>query len=154
MRAPTAHSAPLDGGGRLWHRRAVLSALTGQPRRVFLLDGCGALLTLAGVVLVLGSFDSTFGVPPTALRPLALGAGALATYSFACWAAFPRLAARVRPFLVFLALANAGYCAAAWVALFTLRAQVTPLGFAWFGVETAVVALVVGLELVTARRAP
>jgi hypothetical protein len=127
-------------------------ALPDQPRRVFLLDGCGALLTLAGVLLVLGPFASHFGLTPAALRPLALGAGALATYSFGCRAAFPRLEARVRFFLIALALGNAAYCVATWGLLFTLRAEVTPLALAWFGGETAVVALVVALELATARR--
>ncbi|HEY0880466.1 MAG TPA: hypothetical protein VGD87_02990 [Archangium sp.] len=129
-----------------------LRALPDQPRRVFLLDGCGALLTLAGVVLVLGPFEPHFGVPPTALRPLALGAGALAAYSFGCGAAFPLFAARAWPFLVGLALGNTLYGAATWVVLFTLRAQVTPLALAWFGAETVVLALVVAVELATARR--
>jgi hypothetical protein len=128
----------------------VLHALTAQPRRVFLLDGFGALLTAAGLLLVLMRFERSFGVPAGVIAPLA--AVVFALYSLSCWAVYRQVGRRPRAFLVAIALANAGYCIVTWALAFAHRAEVTPLGFAYFAAESVIVTLVVTLELKTAAR--
>lgn len=131
-----------------------LRALTSNPRWVFLLDGCGALLTFGLLMFVLVPLERHFGVPADALMPLAFAAGAFALYSLGCFAGFSRIGPRYRPFLGAIALANSVYCAATWSLLATHRTQVTPLGVAYFAGESAVVALVVALEVATVLRPP
>jgi len=124
-------------------------ALLDHPRRVFLLDGCGALLTCAGLLLVLLPFERHFGLPAGVLQPLAAVALVFALYSFGCWASFRHVGPG---FLVGIALANAAYCVVSGALVLMHRAAVTPLGFAYFSAEAVILCLVVTLELKTAAR--
>lgn len=130
----------------------IVRALTSNPRWVFLLDGCGALLTGALLIFVLVPLERHFGVPAEVLRPLAFAAGSFAVYSLGCFAGFSRVGPRYRPFLGAIALANSVYCATTWAILMAHWDRVTSLGVAYFAVESAIVALVVALELATVRR--
>ncbi|NOU33461.1 MAG: hypothetical protein HOO96_36660 [Polyangiaceae bacterium] len=130
----------------------LVRALISNPRWVFLLDGCGALLTGGLLMFVLVPLERHFGVPAEVLRPLAFAAGVFALYSLGCFAGFSRIAARYRPFLGAIALANSVYCATTWAILMAHRDRVTSLGVAYFAVESAIVALVVALEVATVRR--
>ncbi len=130
----------------------LVRALTSNPRRVFLLDGCGALLTGALLLLVLMPLERHFGVPADVLRPLAFAAGAFALYSLGCFAAFSRIGPRYRPFVAAIAVANTVYCATTWGILVAHRERVTTLAFAYFAVESAVVAAVVAIELAAVRQ--
>ncbi len=129
----------------------LLRALTARPRWVFLLDGCGALLTGGLLIFLLMPLERHFGVPAAVLKPLAGVAGAFAFYSLGCFAAFSWVGRRYRALLTAIAVANTVYCATTWAVLIAHRARVTSLGVAYFAGETLVVALVVALEIITAR---
>lgn len=79
---------------------------TAAPHRIFLLDGLGALLSAAGLGIVLPGFPDTFGAQPGILYLLAGVACVFAAYSFSCYFLRP---AQWRPFLVAIATANTLY---------------------------------------------
>ncbi|MCP4446502.1 MAG: hypothetical protein GY811_14320 [Myxococcales bacterium] len=119
------------------------------PRRLFLLDGLGALLSafLLGVVLV--HFESTFGMPSQTLHGLAAIAGVFCLYSLTCsllnieqWRGGLRL----------IASANLLYCCLTLGAMLYLHQDLSLLGFAYFAGEIAVVVALATLELRTASR--
>lgn len=129
----------------------LLRFLSSRPRWVFLLDGCGALLTGALLLCLLAPFERQFGMPVEVVTPLAYVAGGFAVYSLSCWALFPKVASRRRVLLSIIALANSAYCVTTLAMVVAYRARITPLGVAYFVGESLVVAAIVALELATAR---
>ena len=118
-------------------------------QRLFLLDGAGAALSALCLGALLPRFARALGVPAAALYPLAGLAGALATGSLLCYWANPR---PWQPWLRAIAGANLCYGAlTAWM-LALGPGHVTAWGWAYFGLELAVVALLAGWELRTAAR--
>jgi hypothetical protein len=128
----------------------LVRSLTSNPRSVFLLDGCGAVVTAALLVFLLAPLERHFGMPVFVLRPLAYIAGAFALYSLGCFSLFPTLAARASALLTVIALANSLYCVATLVMLVAHRAHITALGVAYFIGESLIVGTIVALELKTA----
>lgn len=125
-------------------------SLSTNPRSVFLLDGCGALLTGALLVLLLAPLEPYFGMPAFVLRPLAYVAAVFALYSLGCFALFPKLAGRASILLTVIAIANSLYCVATLAMLVAHRAHITALGVAYFIGESLIVGMIVALELETA----
>ncbi|MCO6487363.1 MAG: hypothetical protein J5I98_03045 [Phaeodactylibacter sp.] len=114
------------------------------PRKLFLIDGLGALLSafLLGVVLVW--WEPVFGMPPKVLYPLAAIAGVFAVYSLSCCFF---LTQNRRPFLRGIAVANLLYCCLTLGLVFYFYPQLTALGVAYFLVEITVVLILAGVEL-------
>ena len=81
--------------------------LAQQPKKIFLLDACGALLTFFLLYLV-GSWEALFGMPKEVLQPLSIIAVFFALYSFFCYA----FIAQWRIYLKGIAVANMLYCVA------------------------------------------
>jgi hypothetical protein len=131
--------------------RALLQSLVGRPRHVFLLDGCGALLTGALLRLLVMPLERVFGAPADSLGPFVWAALAMATYSFGCFALFPHVRAHVRTLLYVIATANALYCVCTLAMVYAQRNLVTPLGVAYFVGESLIVAGVIALEIATTR---
>jgi len=132
----------------------LLRFLSSKPRWVFLLDGCGALITGILLVYLLAPFERHFGMPVEVVRPLAYVAGGFAVYSLSCWALVPKVAARHhRVLLSIIALANSAYCVTTLAMVFAYRARITPLGVAYFVGESLIVGAIVALEFATAARA-
>ncbi|MEW4567783.1 hypothetical protein AB1L88_07940 [Tautonia sp. JC769] len=77
-----------------------------HPRRLFLIDGLGALVSAAMLGVVLVRLESVFGVPPRMLLVLAIFPVFFAVYDFACFLLDPRSPGRLlRP----IGLANLSY---------------------------------------------
>ncbi|MCB9298425.1 MAG: hypothetical protein H6559_35735 [Lewinellaceae bacterium] len=116
------------------------------PRKLFLIDGLGALLSafLLGVVLV--QMEHIFGMPPKVLYPLAAIAGVFAIYSLSC---FLFLTQNRGAFLKGIAVANLLYCCLTLGLVVYCYPQLTALGVAYFLVEIGIVLILVGVELRT-----
>ncbi|MCB9038886.1 MAG: hypothetical protein H6557_19915 [Lewinellaceae bacterium] len=115
-----------------------------SPRKLFLIDGLGALLSafLLGVVLV--QWEHIFGMPPRVLYPLAAIAGAFAVYSLSChW--FPTQ--NHGPFLKGIAIANLLYCCLTLGLVVYWYPQLTALGVIYFLVEIGIVCSLAIVEL-------
>jgi len=119
------------------------------PRRLFLIDSLGALLTALMLGLVLSSFVPVFGMPRAVLYPLSLIAVGFAVYSFFCYRRFPT---NWPPFLRGIAVANLFYCCLTLGLVFYYYEQLTVLGGLYFlGEIIIVVSLAVG-ELKTVKK--
>lgn len=114
---------------------------TANPNKLFLADGCGALLStfLLGVVLV--QLQSLIGMPTAVLFYLAAGAAVFTIYSFSCY--FSKVK-NWRPFLRAIAITNILYCCLTLGLVFYFYEQLTALGIFYFIVE---IILVVSLSI-------
>lgn len=118
-----------------------------NPRKLFLIDSLGALLSafLLGYVLV--KFESTFGMPPKVLYILASIAGAFAVYSFVC---FLGNLSNWRRFMRIIAIVNLLYCCLTLGLVIYLYQELSVLGVIYFVLEIIIIVLLAMVELKTA----
>ncbi len=129
--------------------RILIEAFVSKPKRLFLLDGVGALVTAALLLGLLAPMEDLFGMPRWNLYPLSGIAMVFAAYSLACHFLLRR---RWRPFLRAIAYANLAYCCLTLVSMIYLSQSLTALGIAYFAGEIIVVLGLVGLELAVGRK--
>jgi hypothetical protein len=123
---------------------ALLAQLARNPKRLFLIDGLGALLSASLLGLVVGHWEGSFGMPQTTCNVLALIALGFAAYSISCYF-FVR--GNWKIFLKVIAFANLAYCCLT-LALASLQyATLQPLGIAYFLGECMVVGGLIYCEL-------
>lgn len=122
-------------------------------RKLFLLDGIGALLTAFFLVVPLSYFKEYIGMPDDVLIYLALVAFVFSVYSFSC---FLLPIENRKPFLIAIGLGNSLYCALTLVAVFSHYASLTILGVSYFLVEMVIIGVLVSVELraAGAQRSP
>jgi hypothetical protein len=119
-------------------------------RRLFLIDGIGAILTALLLSQVLARYESLFGMPAHLLYILAGIAACFALYSLTC---FWRVRDGGAPFLKAIAIANTLYCAATLGLVVYRFDTLTWLGVSYFVGEVLVVMALVSVELRAARKA-
>lgn len=120
-----------------------------NPKALLLADGWGALLSSFMLSVVLVRFNSSFGVPAGTLYFLAFFPIVFAFYDFGCFIWLKRNHHR---FIKAIAIANLLYCfLSIGLALFHYT-EITYLGWGYFLLECAIVAVLVNVELKTARR--
>lgn len=113
-----------------------------HPERLFIVDGIGALVTSGTLLGVARWYPIAFGLPTDILVVLGRIAVVFAVYSITCFVVRPR---RARLLLRLIALANLSYCVLTLWAVVRHGAVMTPLGVAYFFMETVIV---VGLSYV------
>jgi hypothetical protein len=114
------------------------------PKKLFLLDSLGALLTafLLGVVLV--QWEALFGMPRNILYPLSFVAVIFCLYSFSC---YWLIGEKWRPFLRLIIGGNILYGLATPVLVILHWYQLTGLGITYFLLELLVLTLVIIIEM-------
>ncbi len=127
----------------------IIDQLTQNPRQVFVLDFIGACVTafITGYVLV--KFEFEFGMPRLLVIPMALMASLMAVYSLLCSLFIKK---RFGPFLLIIAFFNFLFCAISWWLVYSFSYLITPLGYAHYVLESAVVFLVIYIEIKTYLR--
>lgn len=126
-----------------------MKLLTVDPRKIFLLDAIGALLTASLLFLVVRKYALLFGVPPTWSKMLAGIALALSVYSFCCYF----LAGdKWKLLMKIIAVCNMLYCCITLAIILMLTETITTLGIAYFLIEIAVILALVIFELRIVRR--
>lgn len=118
-----------------------------NPKKLFLLDSLGELLSAIMLGVVLPRFKDTFGMPPMVLYVLAFLASLFAIYSFCC---FLRVTEQWRSYMKMIAVANLGYCGLTLGLVIYLHQELTPLGMLYFGCE---IVIIIGLATVELRKA-
>jgi hypothetical protein len=129
--------------------RATIEKLYSSPKRLFLLDGCGAILSafLLGVVLV--RLENIFGIPPSALYVLASLPCLFALYDFYC---FFKIKHNLGFYLKAIAVVNVLYCCLSMGLAFYHFQKLTFFGWIYIVVEIVIVAALANLEISVANK--
>lgn len=115
-----------------------------NPRRLLLLDGLAALLGAVMLGVVLPRFADAVGLPPSTLRALSLVSVACCVYSLG---SFARVRRHWERWLAVIACVNVCYACAMAVFLLMATGGIKRLGFAYFGLELAVLVALSLVEL-------
>ena len=126
-----------------------LSMFSPPPRRLFLIDGMGALLSAISLGVVLPYWQPLFGMPVRVLLPLAAVALGFAFYSLGCYWRFP---GRWRAWLRGIAMLNITYILATLFLTVLHWAELTLWGKLYFVGEAIVVLSLAAIEWRTAHR--
>jgi hypothetical protein len=121
----------------------MINELARNPKRLFLIDSLGAVLTLFGLMGVLMPLEKWFGMPRPTLLLLAVMALGLAIYSGCC---FLFVKDNWRPFLHAVSVANLLYCALTAGLVIAHYDQLTLLGVGYFIAEIGIVCGLVFVE--------
>lgn len=114
------------------------------PKKLFLVDSVGALLSAVMLGLVLASFESIFGMPPKVLYILAAIAGVFFIHSMRCYLTETE---NWRPRMKIIGMANLAYCCLTLVLVICLFQKLTVLGLAYFVIEIILVTALAMFEL-------
>lgn len=126
-----------------------LDNLTSNPKRLFLIDCFGAILTAFLLGVVLTSFEHVFGVPQKILYPLSFVACLFVIYSFLCYLYF---APNWRSYMRLIAYSNFLYCCFTMILVFVFKSSLSILGVFYFLGEALIILTIVWIELKTAAR--
>lgn len=118
-------------------------------KKIFILDGAGALLSALFLGVILPAGQSYFGIPLEVLRVLAIFPVGFALFDTSCYFASPKNDARN---LRIIAGLNLVYCALSlWLAAYHWE-RLTYLGWLYMAGEVAIVLVIVRMELRIAAR--
>lgn len=124
--------------------RVYQERLVGLGKRLFLVDGVGALLSATILGGVLARFPVEVGMSRNVLLLLAGLALVFAFYSFSCYLFTGK---RWRSFLRAIAVVNALYCLLTFGLMYADYGTLRWLGAVYFMAEIAVILFLVNIEL-------
>lgn len=117
-----------------------------ESKRLFLIDGLGALTTAGLLFFLLAEFDYLFGMPKPILHGLSLMAILFSAYSFSCLIMVKQ---NWKIFLSLIAFANITYCLLTSGLMLYHYSKLTQLGLMYFVGEIAIIIMLVFFELKT-----
>ena len=122
----------------------ILDKITSHPKKLFLVDSLGAVLTAFFLGVILVRFEDSFGMPKTALYFLSSIACIYAMYSICCYF----LAANIcKSYLLKgLIVANLVYCCLTIAAIFYFYQKLTVLGLLYFLLELVIMGALIIVE--------
>lgn len=124
--------------------RKMIVTLVRAPKKLFLIDGVGALLTAILLLTIRTQYQQDFGMPANVLSFLILMAGVFCSYSFGC---FFLAHNRWRFFLKIIAIANLLYACTTGFLILYFNREMTPFGLTYFSLEIGVILALVMIEL-------
>jgi len=128
--------------------RNVIDRLAKEPRKLFLIDCLGALLTTLLLFVVLRTYHEFFGVAIGTLTLLAGIAAVFCIYSACC---FLFLKGNWAPFIQAISIANLLYCIVTLGLVFIPGSEISLAGKIYFLGEILVVCGLVYVELAVAK---
>lgn len=127
-----------------WKRmQKLIRYFSSNPKKLFLADAAGALLTALVLMMVLRNWNSAIGLSKSILTWLAMIALALSIYSTSC---FLFLRHNWKPFIRVICYGNLLYCVFTAAALLYNSHTVTVLGVLYFSLEIAVIGTLIYVE--------
>lgn len=126
-----------------------INKLNLNPRKLFLIDGIGALTSSIFLGFILPLFQELIGMPTNILLYLSLFATALFFYSTYC---FHSIKTNFSKHFIRISIANYSYCLISIFLLIIHFSQLTALGISYFIVEKLIVLTLATLELKTALK--
>ena len=122
----------------------LFNKLALNPKRLFLLDGVGALLTAFLLFALLRTFTEQFGMPEPALDLLIIIALGFSVYSFCCFLLVNKV---WQPFLLAIIIANLFYCCLTLGLVIYNYSRLTILAVIYFVIEIAIISGLVFIEI-------
>lgn len=114
-----------------------------DPRKLFLLDGLGALISACSLGVVLPLFQKWIGMPRPILHMLAIIPCLFVVYSLYCWQRLPQ---RWPRWLQGIALGNLAYSIFSLCCVIYYFAELTPLGLTYFTIELLILGFLIRHE--------
>lgn len=129
--------------------KRLLKSFTLNPKKLFLIDGLGAVLSafLLGIILV--KFESIIGIPPSTLYFLAVFPLLFAIYDFYC---YQKKYNNLKSFLKGIAIVNLLYCCLSIGIAFYHRKTISNLGWTYIIVEIFIIIILSNFELTVAKQ--
>ena len=124
----------------------IINEIQGNSKKLFLIDGLGAMFSATLYTLVLANFYSFFGIPIKELYFLGFLAVIYATYSFTCYI---KDLNHWQSFMKAIAIANLFHCCLTIGLLIYYYQQITMWGMLYFIGEFMIVIPLAILELKT-----
>lgn len=121
----------------------IINQLAANPKRLFLIDSIGALITTILLSVVVKQFNEYIGMPATTLTYLSIVAGCFCVYSASC---FFFLKHRWTPFIQGIGIANLLYCFFTIVLMIRNYPLLTVLGITYFVGEIAIILGLIYIE--------
>jgi hypothetical protein len=125
-------------------RLPFIYSLIHHPKKLFLTDAVGAILTSFILAAILYPLNQYFGMPAPVLTLLAGIAAAFAMYSFCC---HRFLLKNWRPFLQIICFANVAYCCLSAGLVIAYFNRLTIIGVVYFLAEIIIILCLVTIEL-------
>lgn len=119
-----------------------------KPRRLFLIDGIGGLITASLLFFLLARLEHVFGMPRKILYILSSVAVCYSIYSLSCHYFIKE---NCKPFLFIIAIANALYCVATTILMLYCYPQLTWIGLIYFISEITIISILVFIEIRVAK---
>jgi hypothetical protein len=120
--------------------------LLSNPKKVFLIDAIGALLTALSLFGFIAQFNTYIGMPKNILQILSAGAFCLFIYSISCNLL---IKSNFKSFLLIIIILNLTYTVISTALIIDFYNQLTVLGFTYFILEIVIILFVVYLEYKT-----
>lgn len=114
-----------------------------NPKRIFVIDACGAVVSATSLGIIMPLFQDSFGMPLPILQILALVAVVFAIYSFSCYFISVQ---NWKLFLKIIMIANALYCLLTAGLAGFFYPFLTLLGIIYFVLEILVICFVIWVE--------
>lgn len=124
----------------------IINKMILNPRRLFLIDGVGAVLSAIFLGVVLVRFEKIFGMPKEMLYFLAFLPCIFVIYDIYCYL---RIQEYQKPFLKIIAFANLIYCCISIAMVFLHYRELTNLGLVYFILEVLIIVILIIIELKT-----
>jgi len=121
----------------------ILDKITSNPKKLFLIDSFGAVLTAFFLGVILVRFEDSFGMPRTVLYFLSIVPCIYAIYSICCCFL---LVSNWGPYLKGIAIANLVYCCLTIVLVIYFYQKLTILGLIYFLLELIVMSGLIIIE--------
>lgn len=127
----------------------MLLNLMSNPKKIFLIDAFGAILTVISVGFILPHYENLFGMPSIILHYLAGIAGIYFIYSLLCYVFIIR---NISSYLKIIITLNLLYCILTAVLIILKFKELTYLGFTYFFLEIVVIFVIIFIEIKTLKR--
>jgi len=114
-----------------------------NPKRVFLIDAFGALLSAILLIGILAPLEHYFGMPKMTLYLLAGIAFCLFIYSISC---NRFIKSNWKPFLIIVIISNIIYSLISLALITTYSEKLTELGWIYFMLEFIIIGIIVIVE--------
>lgn len=122
----------------------ISKRLAREPKKLFLVDSFGAMLTAFFLFIIMKNYNDYFGMPPNILTSLVIVAAVFSIYSLSC---FLFLKECFTTYIVVISITNLLYSLFTAGCLIVYYPILTTICIVYFLLEIAVISLLVYIEL-------